>query len=108
MAKPGLALIPFACFACHRVFRRESKTLDNKVCPHCGGVAIGLNRKFRAPPRNNEQQWAKVELLVRHGFRFHTPYDEHGKPTRYPTTLRAARDFVRRCRPTPPTEHAGI
>src|SRR5687767_5864871 len=67
-------LYPYVCFACRKSFRRSVglsvKGLPDKVCPECGGRAIGLSRKFKAPARSSAAQWAKVEYLVRHGFRF--------------------------------------
>ncbi len=69
--------------------------LPDKVCPQCGGIAVGLSRKFKAPARTDIAQWKKVEYLVCHGFRF---FREHGPegPVPYPSTLAEARAFVRR------------
>ena len=90
-------LIPYICFECRRVFkRRPDRGAPDKVCPHCGGPAIGLSRKFRVPARADEAQWKKVEFLVRRGFRFYSVYDDHHVAVPYPDTLAAARDFVRR------------
>ena len=90
-------LMPYICFECRRVFRRRpDRGVPDKVCPHCGGPAIGLSRKFRAPARADRAQWKKVEFLVRRGFRFYSVYDENQARVPYPDTLAAARDFVRR------------
>jgi len=90
-------LIPYVCFECRRAFkRRPGRGVPDKVCPHCAGPAIGLSRKFRAPPQADAAQWKKVEFLVRRGFRFYSVYDEHHATVPYPDTLAAARAFVRR------------
>ena len=101
MAKRLTLLHPYVCLACRHTFRRSGGPLVEKVCPNCRGKAIGLSRKFRAPARADAEQWAKVEILIQHGFRFFPVYDERGQPTPYPKTLRAAREFVRHFKPTP-------
>ena len=90
-------LIPYVCLKCRRAFKRKpDRWVPDKVCPQCRGPAVGMSRKFRAPPRSDEAQWAKVEFLVRRGFRFYSVYDEHHQAVQYPNTLAEARDFVRR------------
>ena len=90
-------LIPYVCLTCRRAFKRKpDRRSPDKICPHCRGPAVGLSRKFRAPPRADEAQWKKVAFLVRRGFRFYSVYDEHHAAVPYPDTLAAARDFVRR------------
>ena len=101
MGKRLAVLHPYVCLACRHTFRRTGGPLVDKVCPNCRGKAIGLSRKFRAPARTDVEQWAKVEMLIQHGFRFFPVYDERGQPTPYPRTLRAAREFVRHLKPTP-------
>jgi hypothetical protein len=85
-------LFPFACFACRVAFKRPLPTDESRrrKCPQCGGSAVLLSRKFKAPPKGNIAQWEKVRFLVEHGFLFQSV----GAP--YPRTLRAAREFVKR------------
>ena len=90
-------LFPYACLACRKSFKRKFETgLPDKPCPHCGGVAIGLYRHFKAPPMDDIQQWKKVALLIQHGFRFHHQYDENGNCVPYPATMAEAKVFVLR------------
>ena len=88
---------PFACFRCRRSFKRGyERDIGERPCPHCGGIAIRLNRKFKAPPSEDREQWAKVEYLVTHGFRFQSLHEADGTAVVYPNTLREAEEFVRR------------
>ncbi len=64
------------------------------MCPSCGAEAVQLDRKFKAPRRNDLAQWEKVRFLYAHGFRFATQYEESGRMVRYPATLEEARTFV--------------
>jgi hypothetical protein len=59
-------------------------------CPECGGPSIGLNRKFKPPNQFNENQWKKVEALVRHGFLFWSVEEP------YPDTLQEVEAFASR------------
>jgi hypothetical protein len=92
-------LHPFACFSCKRSFKRSAARSVERTCPHCGSVAVAMNRKFKPPPRSDEDQWRKVEFLYKPGFRFQRVYDEQGMSVRYPATLEEARQFVRRFPP---------
>ncbi len=92
-------LYPYACFACRKSFKRKLSEgsevgMPDKTCPHCGGVAIGLSRNFKAPPMNDIQQWKKVAYLVKNGFRFYHQYDESGQAVPYPATMAEAPKFV--------------
>jgi hypothetical protein len=92
-------LFPYVCFTCRKSFKRRlvGQELADKKCPNCGGVAIGLSRKFKPPLRSDAAQWKKVEYLVAHGFRFFSQKDPRtGATTPYPATLAEARIFVRR------------
>jgi predicted RNA-binding Zn-ribbon protein involved in translation (DUF1610 family) len=92
-------LLPYVCFTCRKSFKRGlvGQELADKKCPNCGGVAIGLSRKFKPPLRSDAAQWKKVEYLVAHGFRFFSQRDlRTGATTPYPATLAEARIFVRR------------
>ncbi len=94
-------LYPYACFACRKSFKRKwseefkaGMEMPDKTCPHCGGVAIGLSRNFKAPPMNDLPQWKKVAYLINNGFRFHHQYDESGQTVPYPATQADAKKFV--------------
>jgi DNA-directed RNA polymerase subunit RPC12/RpoP len=62
-------LFPYACFTCRKSFKRELGEPQRK-CPHCGGKAVILSRKFKAPAKDDLKQWKKVEELYLRGFRF--------------------------------------
>lgn len=83
-------LHPYACFPCRRSFKRQSATEAVLPCPHCGGPAIGLTRKFKPPKQSDIRQWAKVEALVRNGFLFWSLAEP------YPTDLREVAAFTAR------------
>jgi hypothetical protein len=59
---------------------------------------VMLDRKFSAPKRRDSEQWAKVKLLVEHGFYFFSVYQvgENGKkvPVPYPNRLSEVPHFV--------------
>jgi hypothetical protein len=89
-------LHPFACFVCRRSFKRPAVDRDEAACPVCGNPAIALSRKFKPPRQGDIKQWAKVETLVRLGFRFDTIHDGAGGTVRYPATERGIPAFVQR------------
>jgi hypothetical protein len=89
----------YACLACRRSFKRPGGggVPDERPCPRCGAAAINLGRHFKAPRADDDEQWEKVALLVRHGLRFETLHDpETGMQVGYPRTLQEARAFVRK------------
>ncbi len=93
-------LFPHACFECRRSFKRErDQENDYRKCPHCGGQAIRLSRKFKAPPTADTKQWEKVRQLVAAGFRFQSDYkmDAHLGylvEVPYPKTIREVAPFI--------------
>ena len=93
-------LFPYACVSCRKSFKRKVEEhepgLPDKQCPHCGGVATGLYRHFKAPPTNDILQWKKVALLIQNGFRFEHLRDQNGCAVPYPSTMAEAREFVLR------------
>jgi hypothetical protein len=96
-------LFPFACFACRRSFKRPFVAgVDVRPCPHCGEEAVRLSRKFKAPARDDVEQWKKISFLCEHGFRFASVYDENGTSVPYPETLKDAQGFVGRYTPAAP------
>lgn len=96
MAQSPPYLYPFVCFVCRRSFKRRAEDRDEMACPVCGNTTIRLSRKFKPPRRADVRQWAKVEALVRLGFRFDTIYDNAGVAVRYPATERGIPAFVER------------
>jgi len=91
-------LHPHVCFACQKSFRRyvAPPPAGPRKCPDCGGPTVALNRKFKAPQRGDDKQWAKVRYLVEHGYLFRSVVDDSGGKERYPSTLAEAREFVLR------------
>lgn len=87
-------LHPFVCFRCRRAFRRAGTDRNEAPCAACGNRAILVNRKFKPPRRSDVAQWAKVEALVKLGFRFDTIYDADGSIIRYPSSEKAIPAFV--------------
>lgn len=96
MAQSPPYLHPFVCFVCRRSFRRPGVNRDEAPCPVCGNRTIRLSRKFKPPRRGDVKQWAKVETLVRLGFRFDTIHDGNGGTVRYPSTEGGIPAFVKR------------
>jgi len=96
-------LWPFACFKCRRSFKRAYKFgVATRTCPHCGGDAVQLGRKFKAPPADDAKQWTKVQRLVEAGFRFGDVWDREAAKrvsVPYPEKLTEVRDFLRRYGP---------
>jgi hypothetical protein len=93
-------LFPFACFTCRRSFKRAFKRgEDRRKCPHCGGDAIMLDRKFKAPRSDDVKQWRKVQELVEAGFRFDRVWrhqrDGIYTTAQYPEKLSEVGTFVR-------------
>ena len=74
----------FACFRCRKMFRQPSladlpetrrpATGEPRVvpCPECYGAMHNLGRDFKAPRQSDLKQWKKVEILLRHGFSYHS------------------------------------
>ena len=90
---------PYICFKCSKSFKRAvTLGLPDKVCPDCGGVAVGVSRNFKAPPKDARAEWKVVEYLVRAGFRFqHIRDPKTGLQIHdpYPRNMRSAKEFVR-------------
>lgn len=92
----------FACFICRKSFKRSlDETLPNHypselVCPNCGGIAYNLGRHFKPPKAISKKQWAKVQFLVEHGFRFQKIRigNQYPESVPYPETLEEAKEFV--------------
>jgi hypothetical protein len=65
-------LCPFACFTCRKSFKRAARPGDvERKCPHCGGTAVRLDRKFKPPAQDDVKQWEKVRRLYSAGIDFY-------------------------------------
>jgi hypothetical protein len=103
--------IPFACFECHKAYKRpyivkeqqRSAWLSQRIsgkqpskpfamptyrCPGCDGLLTMMGRAFRAPRSDDIDQWQKAELMARSGF------TSHSSGGHLPKTLNEARKFV--------------
>lgn len=88
---------PFACFACHRSFKRALPREGNtRKCPNCAGTAIRMGRHFKAPSADDEKAWAVVRLLVANGFLYDRIYKDMSMDSKasFPATLAEAQSFV--------------
>lgn len=87
---------PFVCVDCRRSFKRPIEPgVTRRPCPLCGKPAVRLSRWFKPPRAADDRAWAKVRLLIDHGFDFAPLHDEWGDEIRYPQSLREARTWIR-------------
>jgi hypothetical protein len=88
-------LFPHVCFACRKSFKRIYPEKDEvRKCPICGKICIPLSRNFKAPRKDDKEQWEKVEFLVNNGFRF---FSHHKRADGSPIpidTLEQAKEFI--------------
>ncbi|MDP1630718.1 MAG: hypothetical protein Q8L66_04795 [Caulobacter sp.] len=88
-----------ACFGCRLSFKLIcDPTLEPDVehrCPGCGGALHRMGRNFAAPKKTNRDQWRKVEILWKAGFRFDS-FRSFPDAEPLPATLGEVEDFVRR------------
>lgn len=63
-------LVAHACFTCRKSFKLRALDEGTHTCPDCAGVLHEMGRSFKAPARDNVEQWDKVQTLYAHGFRF--------------------------------------
>jgi hypothetical protein len=54
-----------------------------------------MGRSFRAPKKSNRDQWKKVELLWKNGFRFFS-YRRYPDAEPLPSKLSEVAEFIRR------------
>jgi DNA-directed RNA polymerase subunit RPC12/RpoP len=78
-----------ACFNCQKSFKLSYE--KEHICPDCGGKVYLMGRSFKAPKRNDREQWEKVQKLYALGFRFHS---YGGDYTPLPERLREVDPFV--------------
>lgn len=96
--------MPFACFACRKVFKQPSywdlspaqrpapgqpRTIP---CPQCRRPMHAMGHDFRAPRQRDIAQWAKVAVLFRHGITYHSCGCNGPGPR--PATLREVPAFL--------------
>lgn len=92
---PDNYLFPHVCFACRKSFKRIYPEKDEvRKCPICAEICIPLSRNFKAPRKDDKEQWEKVEFLVNNGFRFFSHYKRaDGSPIPI-DTLEQAKEFI--------------
>jgi DNA-directed RNA polymerase subunit RPC12/RpoP len=110
----GDANFPYACFGCRRSFKRtvSSDFLERPAvlpCPHCGGAAIGLSRKFKAPKQGDVAQWKKVHALVLGGCLFYSYNDPYPETLgEVPAFLRDRREMIEKDLARFPAQYAAV
>lgn len=60
----------YVCFDCRVCFHKWGQNGASK-CPNCLTTLIYAGSAFRAPARRNVKEWAKLEILIRAGMKFH-------------------------------------
>lgn len=92
-------LFPNVCLQCCVSFRKPQSPKP-RLCPKCALPMVALSRKFSAPKARDKKQWAKVRLLIEHGFLFQSVYKQQSPgvyyKVSYPHSLRAAKEFILR------------
>lgn len=83
----------YACFDCRVCFHKTKYSGGNHKCPTCKKQMLFCGTAFRAPPKRNVREWAKLEVLVRAGMKFHYC---GGNGQLKGTTIRDARDYRKR------------
>ncbi|MET0308776.1 MAG: hypothetical protein ABW023_08725 [Sphingomonas sp.] len=86
-------LIAHACFDCRKSWKRPDA--DDHVCPECRKPLARMGRSFRAPRKASDDQWEKVRILWKAGFRFWS-YRSCRDAESLPDELRDVEDFIRR------------
>lgn len=86
-------LFPHACFSCRKSFRRPVSEEPRK-CPDCGGQAVRLSRKFKAPKKDDVNAWLVVKFVVDSGLVYQSIHLEGGYLAEYPKTMKEAEVFV--------------
>lgn len=88
----------YICLSCRKSVKQDwlgPKTRDIikcPKCPECRQTLVHVGRDFKAPKRNNTNQWKKLALLVKAGILF----DSCGcdGPGYRPKTLSETKRFV--------------
>lgn len=84
-------LIAHACFDCRKSWKVSQES--NATCPQSAGSLHWMGRAFKAPKKSDVEQWKKVELLWRAGFRF-MPNTGWRDVEPYPERLREVAAFI--------------
>ena len=84
-------LVAHACFSCRKSWKLPEES--SAVCPQCGQAISWMGRAFKAPKKSNAEQWEKVEMLWRAGFRFF-PNTRGREIEPYPERMRDVANFV--------------
>lgn len=87
------------CFKCRKAFNAPagSRITPATRCPDCGGPVARLWHRFRPPRRNAVRKWEVVKFLHQYGFDYfdHFPGTSSRNYAEYPTTMLAAKEFVK-------------
>ena len=95
---------PFACFACRKSFKQQSRwELPESerpapgaerlvLCPQCRHPMADMGLDFKAPPKDDIDQWEKVRALYSAGFTFHSC--GCCGPGYRPTELKEVEEFI--------------
>lgn len=78
------------CFKCRLCFHAWTSNSVGGTCNTCKGPVLFAGTAFRAPRRANVKEWAKLEVLIRNGMRFHY----FGGNGILPSTKKAARNSI--------------
>ena len=56
---------------------------------------VELSRKFKAPKKNNLEEWRVIEILVKAGFTYQTIYIGNGQLAEYPRKVKDTEAFIK-------------
>lgn len=84
-------LVAHTCFNCRKSWKLHEKS--SAVCPECGKPLNWMGRAFKAPKKTDAEQWEKIEMLWRAGFRFF-PTTRGRQVEPYPERLRDVSSFI--------------
>jgi hypothetical protein len=87
------------CFTCRKAFNQPADYAGSRsrACSDCHQPAAKLWHRFRPPRRNATKKWQIVVYLHQHGFDYNkrfASFNGHNYE-KYPTTMLAAKEFVR-------------
>lgn len=91
LAKGPEYLIPCACFFCRKCFKKPESAIPSS-CPQCANELHEMGRNFTPPKATDKEQWPKVELLWKAGFRF-VGSGNYDAP-KFPERLRDVEKFI--------------
>ncbi len=86
------------CFKCRKSFNRPIDFGSGREypCPQCSKPMTLMTHRFRPPKKDDTKSWEVAEFLSEHGFIYQSIFEtpSGGTHINYPTTKRAAKDFV--------------